>query len=395
MNNRELFFRHLGQTSLAPLGIEVSRAEGIYLYTPEGKRFMDLISGVSVSNVGHCHPKVVEAVQMQAGRYMHLMVYGEIIQSPQVLLAKALTEILPEKLNCVYFVNSGSESIEGAIKLAKRATGRPNMVSCRKSYHGGTHGALSLMGDETMKFRYRPLLPGIRQIDFNSFEQLNAIDKTTACVVIEPIQAEAGIIIPEAQYLQQLRKQCDETGTLLIFDEVQTGFGRTGKLFAFEHFGVVPDILCLAKGMGGGMPIGAFVANKGIMDLFADNPPLGHITTFGGHPVSCAAALASLEIILENNLAEKANQLGQLFVENLTSAKIKNLRGIGLFIAVELNQNINVFEFIKTALEYGLILDPFLFCENAFRIAPPLTITTDQALEASGCINRLLEIKES
>jgi len=352
---------------------------------------MDLISGVSVSNVGHCHPKVVSAIKDQSERYLHLMVYGELIQSPQVRLAKALTEILPSQLDCVYFVNSGSEAIEGALKLAKRATGRANVVSCHRSYHGGTHGALSLMGDEDMKIKFRPLIPGVRKIEFNNAEQLNAIDHTTACFVVEPIQAEAGIIIPDDNYLKKVRERCSETGTLLVFDEVQTGFGRTGKMFAFEHYDVVPDIVCFAKGMGGGMPIGAFVANHKIMNFFAENPPLGHITTFGGHAVSCAAALASLEVIRDERLFEKSIELGKLFLSNLKSKRIVSIRGIGLFIAVEIDRKIDVYDFIHKALNHGLMLDPFLFSPNSFRIAPPLIINHDEVLEACRRINQTLD----
>ncbi|HKK59069.1 MAG TPA: aspartate aminotransferase family protein [Salinivirga sp.] len=380
LTHRQLFFEHVAQTSTDPFAIEIESAEGIYLRGNNGEKYIDLVSGVSVSNVGHAHPEVVKAVQNQAAKHMHLMVYGEMIQSPQVRYAELLTSKLAAQLNTVYYVNSGSEAIEGAMKLAKRATGRSGVVAFRNAYHGGTQGALSILGDEVLKNAFRPLLPGITHLNFNVPEELSKIDKTTACVVVEPVQAEAGIIVPDTSYMQQLRARCDEVGALLIFDEIQTGFGRTGKLFAHEHYDVVPDIMTIAKSMGGGMPIGAFVADKQLMNQLTYNPALGHITTFGGHPVSCAAALASLEIILRDELTQRANEVGNIFRQKMKHPRIKNVRGKGLFLAVDLD-DVFIPDFMKYAAENGIIFDPFLFNPEAFRIAPPLIITNEQATE--------------
>ena len=380
LTHRQLFFEHVAQTSTDPFAIEIESAEGIYLRGNNGEKYIDLVSGVSVSNVGHAHPEVVKAVQNQAAKHMHLMVYGEMIQSPQVRYAELLTSKLAAQLNTVYYVNSGSEAIEGAMKLAKRATGRSGVVAFRNAYHGGTQGALSILGDEVLKNAFRPLLPGITHLNFNVPEELSKIDKTTACVVVEPVQAEAGIIVPDTSYMQQLRARCDEVGALLIFDEIQTGFGRTGKLFAHEHYDVVPDIMTIAKSMGGGMPIGAFVADKQLMNQLTYNPALGHITTFGGHPVSCAAALASLEIILRDELTQRANEVGSIFRQKMKHPRIKNVRGKGLFLAVDLD-DVFIPDFMKYAAENGIIFDPFLFNPEAFRIAPPLIITNEQATE--------------
>lgn len=376
ITNKTLFYQHVATTSDFPIGLEIERAEGIYMYTPEGKAYLDLVSGVSVSNLGHGHPKVKQAVKDQVDKYMHLMVYGEFIESPQVKLAKLLSDNLPDSLNSVYFVNSGSEANEGAMKLAKRYTGRSEMISFNKAYHGSTQGALSVLGDEEMKNSFRPLLPDIKFIDFNVIEQLNEITEKTACVILEPIQSEAGMIIPSDEFIQTLRKICTEKGALLIFDEVQMGFGRTGKLFAFEHFDVVPDILCLAKAMGGGMPIGAFISDKKILDSFKSGPMLGHITTFGGHPVCCAAAKASLEVILDENIVEQVQAKADLFVSLLKDHPlVKGFRYRGLFIAVDVESQEKMLEIMKHAYEIGVIMDPFLFYPNAFRIAPPLNIT--------------------
>jgi len=376
MNERQLFFQHIGQTSHSPMALEIEKAEGIYLYDTTGKSYIDLISGVSVSNIGHRNPKVVEAIKQQLDKYMHLMVYGEYIQSPQVQLAKLLTEQLPENLNSVYLVNSGSEANEGALKLAKRYTRRTEIVSFNKAYHGSTHGALSVMGEENFKNSFRPLLPDVRFLNFNSEPDLEQITSKTACVIIEPIQAEAGIIMPENNFLRKLRNKCNETGALLIFDEIQVGFGRTGSLFCFQQYDVVPDIITFAKGLGGGMPIGAFVSDKKIMDSFKSNPILGHITTFGGHPVSAAAALASLEFILENNIVADVNRKGELFRNKLLKhRKVINIRGAGLFLAVELSNFDQVLSVLNKSIELGLVFDWFIFCDNHFRIAPPLTIT--------------------
>jgi len=388
ISQRQLFFQHVGQTSDFPLQLEIEHAEGIYMYSPEGKSYIDLISGVSVSNVGHLHPNVVKAVQNQAGKFMHLMVYGEYIQSPQVEYAKLLTNLLPANLSSVYFVNSGSEAIEGALKLAKRYTGRTEIVAFKNAYHGSSHGSLSVMGNEEFKNAFRPLLPDIRFLDFNDEKSIEQITDKSACVLIEPIQGEGGIRVPENNFLQKLRKKCDETGTLLIFDEIQTGFGRTGSLFALQEFGVVPDIMTIAKGMGGGMPIGAFVSSNEIMSTFKTNPILGHITTFGGHPVSCAAAVASLKTIVDEKLYVKVKQKGQLFRDLLVHPEIKEIRGVGLFMAVELKSFDQVKKVIDIAVSKGLVTDWFLFHDSAFRIAPPLIITEKQIKEAC---NILLE----
>ncbi len=379
LNNRQLFLQHLAVPAEIPDAIEIVKAEGIFIYDTEGKTYIDLVSGVSVSNVGHRHPKVVQAIEEQLKKYMHLMVYGKYIQSPQVKLAGKLTSLLPENLQSVFFVNSGSEAIEGAVKLAKRVTGRREIVAFKNAYHGSTHGALSILGNEEMKYAYRPLLPGIRFLQFNQETELENITEQTAAVVIEPVQAEAGILIPDKSYMKALRNRCNETGTLLIFDEVQMGFGRTGKLFAFEHFDIFPDILCLAKAMGGGMPIGAFVSGKEHMNTLTHNPALGHITTFGGHPVSCAAALASLEVILDENLTEQANTKGELFKNRLEEhAKVDHIRQAGLMLAVELKPEFSIPKLVKILQQNGLIVDQFLFNNHSFRIAPPLTITYEE-----------------
>lgn len=383
ISNRQLFLQHVATTSDYPISLEIERAEGIYMYSPEGKRYIDLVSGVSVSNLGHGHPKVRQAVKDQVDKYMHLMVYGEFIETPQVKLAKLLADNLPEKLNSVYFVNSGSEANEGAIKLAKRYTGRSEIIHFKNAYHGSTHGALSVLGDEEMKNAYRPLLPDVRQIEFDNISDLQKITKETACVILEPIQSEAGLIIPSQEFLTTLRERCDETGALLIFDEVQMGFGRTGKLFAFEHFNVVPDILTLAKAMGAGMPIGAFIAEKSILDSFKSNPMLGHITTFGGHPVSCAAALAGLEVLLEDKIIEDVDRKAELFISLLKDHPlVKGFRKKGLFIAVNVENQEIMLEIMKHAYELGIVMDPFLFYPGAFRIAPPLVITDEEIKDA-------------
>jgi len=384
LTNRQLFYQHLAIPADVPDALEIVKAEGIYLYDFNGNRFTDLVSGVSVSNIGHRHPKVLEAIKNQLDQYLHLMVYGKYIQSPQVKLARKLAEQLPDSLDSVYFVNSGSEAIEGALKLAKRISGRTEIIAFKDAYHGSTHGALSVLGNEEMKNAYRPLLPDIRFLNFNNENELEQITEQTACVVIEPIQAEAGIIIPDKSYLKALRKRCDETETILIFDEVQMGFGRTGKLFAFENFDIVPDILCLAKGMGGGMPIGAFVSSSSNMNMLTHNPALGHITTFGGHPVSCAAAIASLEVILENEFHEKSSEKGKLFVELLKNhPTVKSIRQIGLMLAIELKQEYAVNHLVKILQKNKLIVDQFLFNTSSFRIAPPLTITEEEIREVS------------
>lgn len=379
MNERQLFFQHIGQTSDSPIALEIEKAEGIYLYDKTGKSYIDLISGVSVSNIGHRNPKVVKAIKDQLDKYMHLMVYGEYLQSPQIQLATLLSEQLPENLNSVYFVNSGSEANEGAMKLAKRYTHRSEMIAFNNAYHGSTHGALSVMGEESFKNSFRPLLPDVRFLNFNSAADLEKITTQTACVIIETIQAEAGIIMPEDDFLRKLRNKCDETGALLIFDEIQVGFGRTGNLFCFERYGVVPDIITFAKALGGGMPMGAFVSDKKIMDSFKSNPILGHITTFGGHPVCAASALASLQFILENKIVEDVNRKGELFRQKLLNhPKVKSIHGAGLFLAVELADFDQVLTVLNKSIALGLVFDWFIFCDNHFRIAPPLTISDDE-----------------
>jgi len=382
LTQRQLFLQNIAQTSDAPLMLEIERAEGVYLYSTSGKQYIDLIAGISVSNLGHCHPQVVAAVQHQAAQYMHLMVYGEYVYSPQVALATLLTQHLPSTLNNVYFVNSGTEATEGALKLAKRYTGRTELVAFKNAYHGSTHGALSIMGSEFFKQNYRPLLPDVRHLSYNNFEHLSQITTRTACVVVEPVQAEAGIIVPEAGFLEALRQRCTDVGALLILDEIQTGYGRTGTLFAFEQSGIVPDILLLAKGMGGGMPLGAFIASQNIMAVLTNNPVLGHITTFGGHAVSCAASLATLQILLTENYIEQVRSKEALFKDLLVHEEIKAVRSCGLMIAVAFTDFAFTKKVIDRCIQKGVITDWFLFADNCLRIAPPLTITTQQIADA-------------
>ena len=391
MNNRQLFLSHLAQTTDFPLMLEIERADGVYMYGPEGKSYMDLISGIGVSNVGHRHPKVIQAIQDQLDKYLHLMVYGEYIQSPQVKLAKALCETLPASLDNVYLVNSGSEAVEGALKLAKRYTNRREIISCVNAYHGSSHGSLSVGGNEIFKRAYRPLLPGIKNVVYGSFSQLNEITKDTAAVIIETIQGEAGIRVACKEYFQSLRKKCNETGTLLILDEIQAGFGRTGKFWAFEHFGIEPDILVCAKGMGGGMPIGAFIANHNVMGAFKNNPLLGHITTFGGHPVSAAASLATIQIIKDEKLLEEVEEKADLFKKLLVHPKIKSIRNKGLMMAVEFESFEILKPIIDRAIEKGVITDWFLFCDDAMRIAPPLVISKEEIKKACSIILNAIE----
>lgn len=391
LTNRQLFLLHLGQTSASPMMIEIVRAKGVYMYGPDDTKYIDLISGVSVSNTGHGHPKVIEAVKRQADDYLHLMVYGEIIQNPQVKYAERLVSLLPSKLDNCYFVNSGSEAIEGALKLAKRFTGRSRIISFKNSYHGSTHAALSIQGSEMFRNSFRPLLPDTFQFDFNDEKSLDAIDKKTACVIIEPVQGEAGVIWPKNGFLEEIRRRCDKNGVLLIFDEVQTGFGRIGTMFAIDRFRIVPDILVLAKALGGGMPLGAFISSKELMSALISNPVLGHITTFGGHPICCAAGLASLDVIIEENLVEKCNPKSLLFRKELCHSLISEVRGEGLLLAVKLTDRRYIPYVISHAPEYGLILDYFLFCDDAFRIAPPLVISEEEILIACGLLKKLLD----
>ncbi|MGB0839567.1 MAG: aspartate aminotransferase family protein [Chitinophagales bacterium] len=372
---RNLFLKHVAQTSDAPLLLEIVNAQGVYLYDKDGKDYIDLIAGISVSNIGHCHPKVVEAIQTQAAKYMHLMVYGEYVYTPQVQLSKLLADHLPNHLNNVYLVNSGTEATEGALKLAKRFTGRTEMIGFKNSYHGSTHGALSLLGDEYFKQNYRPLLPDVRHIRYNNFDDLQHITTKTACVIAETVQAESGVNPPKEGFLQALRKRCTEQGALLILDEIQVGCGRTGTLFAFEQYGITPDILLLAKGLGGGMPIGAFIASKAMMEVFTDNPFLGHITTFGGNPVCAAAALASLQVLTTENHVASVETKAKLFKELLVHPAIRAVRNKGLLMALEFDSYEQNKAIIDRCIANGLITDWFLFAGNCLRIAPPLIIT--------------------
>ena len=391
ISQRELFYSYIAQTSPEPMELDIEKAEGVYLIDRNGKKYVDLISGISVSNVGHCHPKVVKAIHEQSEKYMHLMVYGEYIQSPQNKLAEAICKELPKSLNNIYFVNSGSEAIEGALKLAKRHTGRTEIISCENAYHGSSHGALSIMGNEAFKNNFRPLLPQTRLIEYNNFEHIQLITENTAAIVIESFQAEAGIILPSKGYIKAIREKCNEVGALMIVDEIQTGFGRTGTLFGFEHHKITPDIITLAKGMGGGMPIGAFVANKDIMHKLTHNPVLGHITTFGGNAVSCAASLACLKEIKENNLIKNVQKLSSIFQNKLIHPAIVETRGVGFFICVEFKSQAFNFGVIKKCIQKGVITDWFLFNDKCLRISPPLNLEKETAIE---CCNKILEAVE-
>ena len=386
ISNRQMFLQHVAQTSEAPLGIEIEKASGALLTDVSGKEYIDLIAGISVCNIGHCHPAVVKAVQEQAAKYMHVMVYGEYIESPQVAYATRLTRHLPASLNSVYFTNSGTEATEGAMKLAKRVTRRPNIFAFNKSYHGSTQGALSLIGDEYWRNAYRPLLPGVFHFDYGSDEVLDAIDDQTACVVVEPVQAESGVIAPPEGWLQSLRSRCHEKGALLIIDEIQTGFGRTGTLWAFEKNEVVPDILLLGKALGGGMPLGAFIADIAVMQVLAVNPVLGHITTFGGHPVSCAAGLAAFDVLLAEGLVREGARKASILTDQLIHPAIRSVRAAGLWMAVEFPD----FDFNKKVIAHcianGLVTDWFLFAPQCLRIGPPLNITEDQLQVAAAVI---------
>ncbi len=389
MTERELFYRHLGLPSFYPMGLEMVKAEGIYIYDKSGEPFIDLVSGIAVSNTGHRHPQVLDAIRDQLEKYLHLNVYGEFIQSPQVRLAEKLTGLLPGELDSVYFVNSGSEAIEGALKLAKRFTGRTEIISFVNSYHGSTHGSLSILGNEELKNAFRPLLPDVRLIEYNNYSHLRHISASTACVVLEMVQAEAGIIPVADDFLQQLKKRCRQLGVLIVVDDVQMGMGRTGKFFSFEHHDFVPDILVLAKALGAGMPLGAFIAKKSMMDSLACNPELGHITTFGGHPVCCAAALAGIDVLLSEGLIPQVEEKGKRLVERLSGhPAISEIRRCGLALGVDLVQPEKRALFMTSALKQGLIIDWYLFQPATFRIAPPLTITQ---LEIDMACEKLLQ----
>lgn len=382
--------QHLAPTSDAPMMLEIVKAEGLQMWDVNGKAYYDLISGISVSGIGHRHPKVIEAIYDQTEKYLHLMVYGEYVQSPQVMYAQALAAALPPQLNCSYFVNSGSEAIEGALKLAKRVTGKSKIFAFKNAYHGSSHGALSLMSDEYFTNAYRPLLPGIEFLEWNNIEDLKRIDNLTACVVTEVLRAEAGAITADKNFLQALQKQCNNTGALLICDEIQTGFGRTGPLFGFMDYEIIPDVLCLGKGMAGGMPMGAFISSKENMNYFSHNPVLGHITTFGGHPVMCAAALATLKVVQDLNGADVAEK-EKLFRELLKHKHIKGITGKGLLLAVEFESTAINKAIIKKCIEAGVIVDWFLFTESKMRIAPPLVITNEVIRETCAIILKAID----
>ncbi|MDF1672960.1 MAG: aspartate aminotransferase family protein [Vicingaceae bacterium] len=385
MNERlHTFLTHQGQTNQSPYLIDVDRAEGIYIWDKNGKRYMDIIAGVAVNNIGHNHPKVIAAIQQQLSKHLHVMVYGEYLQDSQLDLAENLASILPESLNCSYIVNSGTEANEAALKLAKRYTGRQQIVSCKNSYHGSTHGSLSATGNEAKQSSFKPLLPQIDYITFNDIESLQLITDKTACVIIETIQGDAGLRKPTRQFINALREKCNETGALLIFDEVQVGMGRTGKMFAFEHYNVTPDILTLGKALGGGMPIGAFISSTEIMHCLTHTPALGHITTFGGHPVNCAAANACINVLKEENWIAEAENKGQ-FLEDLLKQHpaIKEIRRAGLFFAIDLGNEDKVAKVVTACLEKGLIGFWFLSTPTAFRLSPPLSITKEQLQEAA------------
>lgn len=378
IGNRQHFLQHLAQTSDAPLMLEIDRAEGHYMYDASGKKYLDLISGISVSSLGHRHPKIAEAVHAQLDRYMHLMVYGEVVQSPQVHLAEALSKVLPPQLDNFYFVNSGSEAIEGAMKLAKRYTGRSGFVAQTNAYHGGTQGALSLMSNEYYCGPYRPLLPNITFIEAGDIEALNRLEVPPAAVILELIQAERGALAVLREYVQSIREFCNRTGALMIVDEIQTGMGRTGTMFAFEQYGIIPDVLVLGKALGGGMPMGAFIAGKNIMKCLSENPVLGHITTFGGHPVCCAAAAAAVNITRENLQSFGVAEKEQLFRKQLVHPKIQRIEGKGLLLAAHLDSEETCKQIIRRALEHGIFTDWFLYAPEALRIAPPLSINVGE-----------------
>ncbi len=385
-DTNRLFLRHVAQTSPNPLGLEITKAEGHYLYDRSGKVYIDLIGGISVCNTGHRHPRVVQAIKDQADRYLHLLVYGELVQSPQVDYASLLAAHLPPSLDAVYFTNSGAEATEGAMKLAKRVTGRPEIVAFKQSYHGSTQGALSIMGDEYWRNAFRPLLPGIRHADYNSPAALAAITSQTACVIMETVQAERGVYTPDIKWLQTLRKRCDEMGALLVFDEIQTGFGRTGTLWAFQQYAVIPDILLLGKALGGGLPMGAFIAGRDRMWTLTGDPVLGHITTFGGHPLCCAAGLAALQVLLESNWIAQVTRKEALFRSLLIHPSIRSVRSAGLLMAIEFESFEQNKRIIDACITKGLLTDWYLFAPQCLRIAPPLSITDELIRESCSII---------
>jgi len=390
-NAKDIFKLNQAQTFPSPSCLEIESAKGSYITDVNGNQYLDFVAGVSACTLGHSNPIIINAVKDQLDKYTHVMVYGEYIQSPQYKLAKLLADNLPQNLSTTYFTNSGAEAIEGAMKLAKRATGRSEIISCKDSYHGSTQGALSIMGNEEYKAKYRPLLPNCNQIIFNDNNSLNNITKQTAAVVIEPIQGATGFITPENNFLQQVRKKCTETGTLLIFDEIQTCYGRLGTLFGFEKYEVIPDILCIAKGMGGGMPIGAFISSWELMNLLTFEPKLGHITTFGGHPINCAASLACLQHLLTSDIMKEVAKKEQLFRTHLKHPKIKEIRGEGLMLSIEFEDEKLAQKVVEQSLENGLILFYFLFTKTAIRITPPLTISEKEIIKGCKIIEGILE----
>jgi acetylornithine/succinyldiaminopimelate/putrescine aminotransferase len=392
MNQQKTFLSRLGQTSPFPFMLDIDRAEGIFIYDKSGKSYMDMIAGVAVNNIGHNHPKVVEALKTQIDRHLHVMVYGEFIQDAQSNFATTLTSLLPEQLNCVYTVNSGTEANEAALKLAKRVTGRSELVSFRGSYHGSTHGSLSVSGNEVKKIAFRPLLPDVRFLQFNSIVDLEQITIRTAGVIIETVQGDAGVRIPNEEFLSALRAKCDEVGALLIFDEIQCGMGRTGKLFAFEHFNVIPDVLTLGKALGGGMPIGALVSSTENLKEFTYNPMLGHITTFGGHPVICAAGNAALEVMRDELDFSEVNRLGALLEELIgANEEIIAIRRIGMMFAFDMVSAERVEKVVMKCMEKGLISFWFLSHPYSFRLSPPLTISEQEIRLAAAIINQVIE----
>jgi acetylornithine/N-succinyldiaminopimelate aminotransferase len=391
MNLRQLFHRHLAQTSGSPLALEIVHADDCILTDASGKTYLDLIGGISVANIGHRHPAVVDAIKKQVDEYMHVMVYGEFVQSPQVKYAQALTEKLPSSLDAVYFTNSGAEAVEGAMKLAKRVTGRTGIIAFENAYHGSTQGALSMIGSEYWRNAYRPLLPGVDHIHFNSFEDLERIDESIACVIVETIQGEAGVVAPQSAWLKALKEKCTAKGSLLVLDEIQCGFGRTGKLWGFENFDIVPDILLLGKALGGGMPLGAFISSKKNMDLLSENPVLGHITTFGGHPVCCAAGLAAFKALLEQKIIDGVNEKGNLFHSLLNHPSIIKLNQFGLWLSIRFASADAAKNIIDRCIERGILTDWFLFADDCLRISPPLTINETQVRRACQVILECIE----
>lgn len=391
MTNRQLFLNHVGQTSPTPLCLEIVKARACKMWDVNGKEYLDLIAGISVCNVGHTHPKVVEAIKKQLEDYMHIMVYGEFVESPQVAYAKLLTDNLPSTLNSVFYTASGTEATEGAMKLAKRYTGRTQIIAFKNSYHGSTQGALSVMGDEMWRNAFRPLLPDVLHLDYNSFEDLELITERTACVITETIQAEAGVLVPENNWLKALQEKCTEKGALFILDEIQCGFGRNGTLWAFEQFNVTPDVLLLGKALGGGMPLGCFIADKKTMDCLTTNPVLGHINTFGGHPVCCAAGLAAMEVLLYDKLMDKIGEKEKLFIAHIKHPLIKSIRSKGLMLAIEFQNFEQNKQVIDMLIEKGIFTDWFLFASNCLRIAPPLIISEEEIIYACEKINEVLQ----